>query len=467
MNFLIPLKFKHLIKESTWVVLGQFVTLVGSLMLVRVITSYLTPNEYGQLALSLTAVGLISQIAMNSASASISRYLPVAIARQDMPHFSTAANRILFASAVVSLLIGVTLSFILWFNQQGDWALLCLLGFSFATISLYNFTANSVQNAARNRSIVALHTSLETWLKVLFGAAAIVLLGATASSALLGYMAAVGLILLSQWFFLKFAFVNKVPLEQTNKLPLTQSTAQWQHDIWQFAWPFATWGAFTWAQQVSDLWSLKAFTSTSEVGLYTVIFQLGYAPIILLNSIVQVFLGPILNQQIEQNQQSRLSQQNQTAQDKHITRNSNSNQQDKAVLQSNLNKSKSVHRVTWVTTLLSLVTTTFAFVFILNTHEWLFSFLVAPEFRSASVYLAYMVLAGGLFSAGQILSLKLVSEFNSKIMLSVKVGTALLGLVLNIYGAWAYGTAGVVGSMIIFSISYLAWMAWLTWRKPQ
>jgi hypothetical protein len=47
------------------------------------------------------------------------------------------------------------------------------------------------------------------------------------------------------------------------------------------------------------------------------------------------------------------------------------------------------------------------------------------------------------------------------------VGTALLGLVLNIFGAWAYGTAGVVGSMIIFSVSYLAWMAWLTWREPQ
>jgi O-antigen/teichoic acid export membrane protein len=458
MPFLIPRKFKHLIKESTWVVLGQFVTLVGSLILVRVMTSYLTPNEYGQLALSLTAVGLISQIAMNSVSASISRYLPVAIARQDLPQFSSAANRILFVSAGVSLFIGVTLSFTLWVNQHSDWAWLCLLGFSFATISLYNFTANSVQNAARNRSIVALHTSLETWLKVLFGAAAVIQLGATASSALLGYIVAVSLILLSQWFFLKHSFVNKSSFEQTRKSSSTQSTGQWQHDIWQFAWPFATWGVFTWAQQVSDLWSLKAFTSASEVGLYTVIFQLGYAPIILLNSIVQVFLGPILNQQIEQNRQA------QPTQDKRSNR--NNSQQHAAVLDSKLNKSKSVHRVAWVTTLLSLATTAFAFFFTLNTHEWLFSFLVDPEFRSASVYLAYMVLAGGLFSAGQILSLKLVSEFNSKIMLSVKVGTALLGFVLNIFGAWAYGTAGVVGSMIIFSISYLAWMAWLTWRKP-
>jgi len=444
---------------------------MGSLVLVRVLTSYLTPKEYGQLALSLTAVSLISQIAMNSVSASIGRYLPVAINRHELPDFASAAHKILMFSAGVSLLIGILLSSALWLNQHGDWALMCLLGFSFATMSLYNFTANTVQNAARHRAIVALHTSLETWLKVLFGVVAVVLLGASASSALVGYMVAVGLVLLSQWFFLEHvgrqlinqssatvstdsaagtANQNHTPLVATFSTP-KHNQSQWQHDIWQFAWPFATWGVFTWAQQVSDLWSLKTFASTDEVGLYTVIFQLGYAPIILLNAVVQVFLGPILNQRIEH------------AQDKHTTYPTSLT----AKTQNDLNKSKSVHRITWATTLSSLTLTGLAFIFILNTHAWLFSFLVASEFRSASIYLPYMILAGGLFSAGQLLSLKLVSEFNSRSMLSVKVGTALLGLILNILGAWAYGIKGVVGSMVIFAISYFVWMAWLTWRRPR
>tara|TARA_B110000503_G_scaffold143144_1_gene242822 strand:+ start:1800 stop:3152 length:1353 start_codon:yes stop_codon:yes gene_type:complete len=450
MPFLQLFKFKHYIKESIWVVLGQFVTLVGSLVLVRVITSFLTPNEYGQLALSLTAVGLISQIAMNSVSASIGRFLPVALTRQDLPNFTLASHKILFLTAVLSLALGLLLSFILWFNQHEDWGILCFLGFTFATISLYNFTANTVQNAARNRSIVALHTSLETWLKVLFGATAVLLLGATASSALIGYMFAVGLVLFSQWFFLKSTFVNKSPIGLTNTQP-TQGATQWQHDIWKFAWPFATWGVFTWAHQVSDLWSLKAFTSTAEVGLYTVIFQLGYAPIILLNTVVQVLLGPILNQKIE------------------FTKNklSSNGGQSSSNMPTSLQNSKSVHHTTWVATSLSLVLTTFIFIFVINTHEWLFSFLVAPEFRSASIYLAYMVLAGGFFSAGHILSLKLISEFNAKSMLAVKIVTSIIGLILNILGASLYGIVGVIGSMIILSLYYFVWMAWLTWRSPQ
>jgi O-antigen/teichoic acid export membrane protein len=444
MFFFIPNRFKHLVKESVWVVLGQFVTLVGSLVLVRVLTNYLNPSEYGQLALSLTALGLISQVVMNSVSASIGRFLPEAIKRQELPQYKTAAKKLLLLCASVSLLTGLTLSLILWFNKHNDWAWLCLLGFVLATVSLYNFTANTVQNAARNRSIVALHSSLESWLKIAFGIAFVLFLGSTASSALLGYVVAICLILVSQIYFLQFIGASSpnqpltTPSNSPSNFTQTSQTSQnhtpWLQDIWQFAWPFATWGIFIWAQQVSDLWALKIFTNASEVGLYTVVFQLGYAPIILLNTVVQVFLGPILNQKIEQ--------------------------KDK------IKNALSVHRTTWLATFVSLGMTVVAFTVAYMTHDWLFSILVADEFRSVSVALPYMVLAGGFFSAGHILSLKQISAFNAKSMLFVKIVTALFGLTLNIVGAWAFGTPGVVGSMVIISISYFAWMAWLTWRLP-
>jgi O-antigen/teichoic acid export membrane protein len=471
MPFLLPQNLKHFLKESTWVVIGQIVTLMGSLVLVRVLTSYLTPNEYGQLALSLTAVGLISQVAMNSVGASIGRFFPVAITRQDLPNFTLTAHKILRVTAGASLLLGIFLSVTLWLNQHSDWALLCLLGFSFATLSFYNFTANTVQNAARYRAIVALNSSLEAWLKVLLGVFIIVIFGASASSALIGYMIAVCFVLVSQWYFFKHISKkyadknnsyrstchNTEKVNQNHELPFNNISThkhnqnEWQHDIWQFAWPFATWGVFTWAQQVSDIWSLKTFTSTLEVGLYTVVFQLGYAPILLLNTMVQVFLGPILNQLIEPM----------------VDRATHYTKDFSTKLQNNPKKTNAIYRITWITTFLSLTLTFLMFIIVLNTNEWLFSFLVASEFRSASIYLPYMILAGGLFSAGQILSLKLMSEFNSRRMLSVKIFTALLGLIMNIIGAWAYGISGVIGSMIIFSLSYFLWMVLLTWRTPQ
>ncbi len=419
------------VKESLWVVVGQFFALAGSFALVRVMTSLLSPNQYGELALSLTALGLISQIAINSIGASIARYYPVAVLKNQLKTFASVSKGFLLISAVLSLTIGLIISGFLLINNYQHWAILCLLGFIFATLSLYNFTANSLQNAARNRSTVALHTTVESWLKIAAAFIAILLLGAQASSALIGYCLTLILLLFSQKYFL-----SKILNKNEESQFLDQSSVKnWQKNIWQYAWPFATWGAFTWAQQVSDLWSLKFFTSTSEVGLYTVVFQLGFAPIVLLNTVVQQFLSPILNQH--------------------------------ATLSHEGKKKNNVHLTIWVTAFLSLIVTTLTFIFVFNFHEWLFSWLVAAEYRSASVYLAWMLLAGGVFSAGQILSLKLMSEFKSKEMIRLKIYTALLGISFNIAGAWLYGTKGVIGSVVIFSFSYSIWMAWLTWQKQR
>lgn len=55
-------RMRRLAKEGFWIVLGQIVTVLGSLVLVRVLTGFLTPAQYGQLALGLTIVTLFNQV---------------------------------------------------------------------------------------------------------------------------------------------------------------------------------------------------------------------------------------------------------------------------------------------------------------------------------------------------------------------------------------------------------------------
>ena len=47
-------RIKRLAKEGGWILAGQIATVLGSLMLVRVLTEHLDPVQYGQLALGLT-----------------------------------------------------------------------------------------------------------------------------------------------------------------------------------------------------------------------------------------------------------------------------------------------------------------------------------------------------------------------------------------------------------------------------
>jgi O-antigen/teichoic acid export membrane protein len=108
---------------------------------------------------------------------------------------------------------------------------------------------------------------------------------------------------------------------------------------------------------------LQTFASTTEVGHYAVLFQLGYSPITLATGLIVSFFAPILYQR--------------SGDATDHTRNAN------------------VHRLTWRMTQLSILTTLFGFAFTFYMHEWLFRLLVATEYRGSSYYLPWVVLAGG------------------------------------------------------------------------
>lgn len=133
--------------------------------------------------------------------------------------------------------------------------------------------------------------------------------------------------------------------------------------IWAYSLPFVTFGGFTWAQQISDRWALQAFASTSEVGQYAVLFQLGYTPIALITGMAMSFLAPILYQRSGD--------------------------------ASDHGRNTNVHRISWRVARLSIIVTLLGFAITFVLHEWLFGVLVAAEYRHSSHFLPWVVLAGG------------------------------------------------------------------------
>jgi len=68
----------------------------------------------------------------------------------------------------------------------------------------------------------------------------------------------------------------------------------WQARIIRYSWPFTTWGVFTWFQLASDRWALNLFASSSAVGFFAVLYQLGYYPVTLLTGMLVTLVSPIL-----------------------------------------------------------------------------------------------------------------------------------------------------------------------------
>jgi O-antigen/teichoic acid export membrane protein len=200
-----------------------------------------------------------------------------------------------------------------------------------------------------------------------------------------------------------------------------------------YAWPFAAWGIFTWAQMASDRWSLQAKGGTSDVGLYAVLYQLGYYPMTLLSSfLVQLVLPVLFSRAGDGTDPDRMAQ---------------SHRLNRVLLLSSIG--------------LVLAGVSLAFLF----HREILSLLAAPGYRTVSPLLPMMVLSGGLFAAAQIAVLSLLSGFNSRFLMAPKIVTALVGVLLNFAGAFWLGLSGVVYAGVATSSIYLVWVWFLVKRE--
>ena len=420
---LVLLRYKRLFKEGGWIIAGQTASVLGTLVLVRVLTEYLKPAQYGELALGLTIAGLVNQVVMGGLTNGIGRFYSIAAEQGDLWGYLNASRRLMGFATVAACSIGLVLMAGLLWTGKVQWLGQAAAVLVFSILSGFNSSLNGVQNAARQRSIVALHSGMDSWLKIGLAVGVMLWLGTSSTAVVIGYALSALLITSSQLFFLG-RLMQKQP-----ETKLGQEDENWALRIWSYSWPFSTWGIFTWAQLASDRWALEAFATTQEVGQYVVVFQLGYTPIGLVTGLAMSFFGPILYQQ--------------------------------SGAATDHSRNLSVHQLAWRITSLSLVVTSFAFLFSFFLHQWLFQLLVAAPFRDSSLYLPWVVLAGGIFAAGQMLSLKLMSEMRASAMTTAKIVTALFGVGFNVFGAWYFGLAGVVTSILAFSILYFGWMACL------
>jgi len=411
-------RIKRLAKEGSWIIVGQIATVIASLVLVRVLTDHLSSMQYGQLALGLTVAGLINQVLMGGIIASAGRFYSIAVEKQDLGGYLHATRSLMLRATIVVGILGVVIfTGLLWLSYS-NWIPLAAAALVFSVISAYNSVFYSIQNAARHRSTVAFYSSLDAWLKIGLVLGVMFWLGNSSTAVVIGYACSSLLILFSQLASLRHSLFTQ---RQDSAVDF-----QWQEKIWTFSLPFSTWGIFTWMQLASDRWALQTFATTTDVGHYAVLFQIGYTPIALATGLIMNFLSPIFSQ-ISGDATCHV-------------RNTN------------------VHNLVWRSTQISLVITLFGFVITFFIHKWIFYLLVAEQYNSSSILLPWVVLAGGLFATGQMLSLKLTSELKTLSLSIVKISTALIGILCNVLGAMYYGVQGVVFGLVIFSTIYFIWM---------
>lgn len=413
-------RYHRLAKEGSWIIAGQVASMLGALVLVRVLTEYLDPAQYGELTLGLTIAGLVNQVAMGGIAGGIGRYYSIAAEKNDLPGYLNDSLRLMGYAVLGVGVIALALIASLLLSGQSQWIPIAMAALMLSVIGGFNSALSGIQNAARQRAIVALHAGMDAWLKVGLSVAVVLWIGSTSFAVATGYVLSALVVIVSQLFFLG----RLIPFG--NKAGRQKSGGNWAKDIWGFSWPLSTWGIFTWAQQASDKWALAFYASTDEVGGYAVLFQLGFVPISLGSSLLVSLIAPIMYQRV-------------------------GDAKDYARVQT-------VYVVTRNISLIVLAMSLVAAVLVSFWHEAIFHLLANERYHGLSNLMPWLVIAAGFQACHHVLGVRVSSTLKVSSIVVPQIVSAIVFVGLNVLGAFLGGVQGLVYGFVVASFIYFAWM---------
>src|SRR5439155_11689793 len=121
----------------------------------------------GELALGMTVAALTQQVVLGPVSGALLRFFAPAAEAGQLNAYLKGARHLLIGATFLLLGLGTLLGLALWRNGQVKWLGLMTAAFSFSLFSGYNSAMDGVQNAARQRAVVAWHQGLGQWLRFL------------------------------------------------------------------------------------------------------------------------------------------------------------------------------------------------------------------------------------------------------------------------------------------------------------
>lgn len=419
-------RLHRLSKEGFWIIFGQILSILGGLVLLRVLTNQLEPSEFGDFSLSLTIAGLVSLVFFGGINNGISRYYSLANEKNDLLGYINASTRLIKIVCYAVLIFLIIAAIFLIYLRKYNMLWMTLSSIFFAVFSSIGSALSGFQNAARQRIIVAWHSFLDAWLKVGLAIIFLVFINSSGLSALLAYVVSSLIVVISQ-----FLFVNRN--KRNYHLVQQKEIYNWQKKIWSFSWPFYATNLFGWAQQSSARWFLERYSTKVDVGFFSVISQLGYTPIQTLTALFITFLTPIFFSRV-----GDASSQQQNNNVKFLT--------NKLAISAIVAISISV-----------LIASIF--------HFSIFSLLVNKKYLSVSSYLPLMLLSGGLFAVAQIYSIRLQSLFMMDKLVSSGIIISIAGVIFSFVGIKYAGILGAVVGSLLFSVTYLSLMLYFFYKR--
>lgn len=276
-------------REGLWVGAGQAAAVLGGLAGLKVLTTLLDVETYGQFALLLGLVAFGSGLVCAPFIQAALRFFPEA-SHQDGGLAMRRATIRLLTQGVLGVAALLCLGGILW-NSLGSGHVPYsnfIYAACFLAADTWKTLEASLLNAARRQAACSIRIVADGLARPLAAVAMIALVGAQSAAALAGYALGSGAVsfLLAKWTVRGDASVTS---SQHNGWSPSRQQA-----FVRYALPLAPLAALNWVVSLGPRYVLGGITGTQAVGLYAAAFALASQPFVAANQIVHTTLRPIL-----------------------------------------------------------------------------------------------------------------------------------------------------------------------------
>lgn len=407
---------KRITNETFWVAFGVFFSTIGSFAGVRLLTSVMSPGDYGRLALGVSiAMGLVYSIGVALWGA-ITRFFSVAKTDGRAEWYWQSIKNILVRFGAALCIVGMVTALILkldGFKTSEVW--FWFLAILFGGVQVVGETGSALQNGARNRKMFSLHQNLLGWGRFIMAYVIIRLWLPGAQGAMLGFVIAAIGVMLSQRYWVK-----KKILKNWSKKDLKKNRSK---EFFNYFKPLAFSGVFIWIQLFADRWALNSFASLDDVGIYFALYQISFAPALYCSSFLNHLLGPVFyNRAGDGSDQYRFEK----------------------------------------TAVLNEKIAGFILIFIVLGVGIAFfcgpiicAMLIDPKYSHGFWAFPWLVATSGIYSLGQQLLMSVYSGTDTTVFVPFRMVMMFVAIVCYMSGGIFFGFTGIIAGGFIFSVLYL------------
>ncbi len=400
-------KYRQIAVEGIWAAVGQVVYSVGLLVGIKVITSLVSPEVYGLLALFVALLNLCSGIFARPIIQAGLRFYHEVCRPEELFLMRSVLKKMLWRSGtfVVALIAGGSFFYIRHVSGGSYWLTLALVSLLIADI--WRTYESSLLNAARNQRQFALWLASEGWLRPAGAIVFIYLMGPVPDAILVGY--AVGA-------FTGIAIFNRPDqgLKPGDSGNQTEDSVQLRKHILEYAGPLFGLAFVGWISSTGDRYLLAGMMGMQEVGIYAAAYGLIMRPFMLVETVVELTVRPLYFEAVAAGLKDREA------------------------------------RILWTWLLITGLTCAVGFILVIFMKFWIASFFLGKGFEQSAVLMPYIAAGGSLLVVSHVLEKPFYAYMRTGPVLAIQIlvaGFSLLAAFLCI--RW-WGLKGTAIAMLVY-----------------